>query len=128
MRPTLILLFICISQVLSAQTGTITITDNAGASDLIEQHISFNKDHGELPGYRIQILATNSLVTAKDEKASFLNQYDSYRATIVFEAPNYKLRIGNYTNRFDANRDLQILLVDFPNALIVKDLINITEE
>lgn len=108
------------------QTGNIVINDQAGANQLIEQHISFNKEHGELPGYRIQILATNSLVTAKDAKSGFLQQYD-YRATIVFEAPNYKLRIGNYTNRFDANRELQVLLESYPNALIVKDLISITE-
>lgn len=109
------------------QTGTVVINDQAGATQLIEQHVLFNKEHGELPGYRIQVMATNSLVTAKDAKAGFLKQFEDYRATIVFEAPNYKLRIGNYTNRFDANRDLQLLLESYPNALIVKDLISITE-
>lgn len=109
------------------QTGTVVINDQAGAAHLIEQHILFNKEHGELPGYRIQVMATSSLVTAKEAKAGFLKQFDDYRATIVFEAPNYKLRIGNYTNRFDANRDLQLLLESYPNALIVKDLISITE-
>lgn len=128
MRILLIILILFVAADLSAQTGGVVINDHAGAGQLIEQHISFNKELGELPGYRIQLMTTNSLVTAKDEKVKFLNQFDSYRATIVFEAPNYKLRIGNYTNRFDANRDLQILLADFPNALIVKDLINITEQ
>jgi hypothetical protein len=109
------------------QTGTVVINDQAGAGQLIEQHVLFNKEHGELPGYRIQVMATCSLVTAKEAKAGFLKQFDDYRATIVFEAPNYKLRIGNYTNRFDANRDLQLLLESYPNALIVKDLISITE-
>ena len=109
------------------ETGTVVINDKAGAGQLIEQHVLFNKEHGELPGYRIQVMATSSLVTAKEAKAGFLKQFDDYRATIVFEAPNYKLRIGNYTNRFDANRDLQLLLESYPNALIVKDLISITE-
>ena len=109
------------------QTGTVVINDQAGAGQLIEQHVLFNKEHGELPGYRIQVMATSNLVTAKEAKAGFLKQFDDYRATIVFEAPNYKLRIGNYTNRFDANRDLQLLLESYPNALIVKDLISITE-
>lgn len=37
-----------------AQTGTITIKDNAGAGALVEKHIFFNKEHGELQaiGYR----------------------------------------------------------------------------
>lgn len=128
MRILLVILISFVATGISAQSGGVVINDYAGAGQLIEQHIAFNKELGELPGYRIQLMTTNSLVTAKDEKVKFLNQFDSYRATIVFEAPNYKLRIGNYTNRFDANRDLQMLLADFPNALIVKDLINITEQ
>ncbi|MFI5170760.1 MAG: SPOR domain-containing protein [Chitinophagales bacterium] len=110
------------------QTGVITIKDNAGAGELIEKHIYFNKEHGELPGYRIQVMATTSLMSAKDSKALFLQRYENYHASIVFEAPNYKVRVGNYMNRFDANRDLQDLLVEYPEAYIVKDLINITEQ
>ncbi len=127
MRTLFVIITLFCASTTFAQTGNIVVNDQAGAGELIEQHVLFNKEHGELPGYRIQILATNSLVSAKDAKSNFLKQFDGYHATIVFEAPNYKLRIGNYTNRFDANRDLQIILESFPNALIVKDLINITE-
>jgi hypothetical protein len=128
MRILIVILLLFVAAESNAQLGVVVINDHAGAGPLIEQHIAFNKELGELPGYRIQLMTTNSLVTAKDEKAKFLTQFEGYRATIVFEAPNYKLRIGNYTNRFDANRDLQLLLSDFPNALIVKDLINITDQ
>lgn len=112
--------------VLHAQTGNITIHDDAGASDLIGKHIMFNKDHGELPGYRIQIFAGTSLTNAKEAKSSFLKVFD-LPAVIIFEAPNYKVRIGNYTNRFDANRDLQSVTLDYPDALIVKDLITVNQ-
>lgn len=111
-----------------AQTGTITIKDNAGAGALVEKHIFFNKEHGELPGYMIQVFAGTSLITAKDSKALFLQRYSDYNASIVFEAPNYKVRIGNYTNRFDANRDLQEIITEYPSAYVVKDLINIAEQ
>ncbi len=110
-----------------AQTGVITVKDNAGAGTLVEKHIYFNKEHGELPGYRIQLSATTSLMSAKDAKALFLQRFTDYHASIVFEAPNYKVRIGNYTNRFDANRDLQEIITEYPAAYIVKDLINIAE-
>lgn len=108
-----------------AQTG-ITIHDEAGAGELVERHIFFNKEHGELPGYRIQVFAGTSLSDAKDQKAQFLKNYD-IAATIIFEAPNYKVRVGNYTNRFDANRDLMIVKNYNSDALIVKDLIRISE-
>ncbi len=128
MKSGLLLIAVFIVFAANAQTGIITIKDNAGAGALVEKHIFFNKEHGELPGYRIQVFAGTSLITAKDAKALFLQRYADYNASIVFEAPNYKLRIGNYTNRFDANRDLQELLTEYPNAYVVKDLINIAEQ
>lgn len=108
-----------------AQTG-VTIHDQAGAGELVERHIFFNKEHGELPGYRIQVYAGTSLSEAKEHKSAFLKSYD-IAATIIFEAPNYKVRVGNYTNRFDANRDLMIVKNYYSEALIVKDLIRISE-
>jgi len=109
-----------------AQFVHITVDDQAGATELVERHIFFNKEHGELPGFRIQVYSGASLSEAKDRKAGFLNKYEM-SAMIVFEAPNYKLRIGNYTNRFDANRDLQIIREYYPDAFIVKDLVKLTE-
>ncbi len=128
MKSILTLIIIFYHLVSFGQTGVITIKDNAGANELIQRHIYFNKEHGELPGYRIQVMATTSLITAKDTKAAFLQRYENYPASIVFEAPNYKVRIGNYINRFDANRELQDLIIEYPSAYIVKDLINIKEE
>lgn len=107
------------------QTGNITITDNAGATELVEKHIYFNKEHNELPGWRIQVFASKSLLEAKDVKSSFLSGNDDMDAAIVFEAPNYKVRVGNYHNRFEANRDLQMILTYYPNAFICRDMIKI---
>lgn len=110
-----------------AQTGTITIHDNAGANALVEKHIYFNKTHSRLPGWRIQVLSTPQLSEANREKAKLLQQMDDMRATVIFEAPNYKVRVGNYRNRFDANRDLQNIMLYYPNAFICKDLVDVKD-
>ena len=118
-------MFVCLSTLSLAQTS-VQIDDQAGAAQLIERHIFFNQEHGELPGYRIQVYSGVSLSDAKDRKSAFLQSYDMY-ATIIFEAPNYKVRVGNYTNRFDANRDLILVQDRYTDALIVKDLIRLSE-
>lgn len=129
MKLTGLLSFLFYSTMLvHAQTGNITITDNAGATELVNKHIYFNTEHSKLPGWRIQLFSTNSLLDAQQAKSSFLAQYDDIQAEVIFEAPNYKLRIGNYHSRFDANRDLQLVLVDYPNAFICKDMIKINDE
>ena len=123
------IVFLLSAKFATAQTiGTITINDKAGAAELIDKHIFFNKEHDALPGYRIQIYSGTSLVSAKDIKVNFLRKFPEYNASIVFEAPNYKLRAGNYTNRFDANRDLQDIIAEYTTAYVVKDLINISEK
>ncbi len=124
----LILSVLCILALpVFSQTGIITINDQAGATQLVEKHIYFNKEHSELPGYRIQILSSASLGDVKSAKSSFLQKFPEMKANIEYESPNYKLRIGNYTNRFDANRDLQDILLYYPNAFIAKTKIIITE-
>lgn len=115
---------ICISSVF-AQTGSIHIIDNAGANELVQQHITFNKERSKLPGWRIQIFSSKSLLEAKDAKSSFLNSNEDMDAEIVFEAPNYKVRIGNYKDRFAANRDFQQIVTLYPNAFICKDMIHV---
>jgi hypothetical protein len=125
MRAALAILFFMGTSTLFCQTGVVTISDNAGANALIEKHIQFNKEHGELPGFRIQVLSSSSLSDVKSAKSTFLQKFPEFKANIVYEAPNYKLRIGNYTNRFDANRYLQELLIYYPNSFIVKDMIQI---
>ncbi|HCK22457.1 MAG TPA: hypothetical protein DHW15_09920 [Bacteroidetes bacterium] len=117
-------LALSLSAVVSAQTGSVTINDFAGADELVEQHIYFNKEHSQIPGWRIQIYSSASMSDAKNEKAKLLRTTSDLHATIVFEAPNYKVRVGDYLNRFDAYRDLQEILFEYPDAFICKDLIN----
>lgn len=109
------------------QTGSITIHDHAGATELVEKHIYFNKEHSKLPGWRIQVFSTPQLSEANREKAKLLQQLDDMHATIIFEAPNYKVRVGNYRDRFDANRDLQNIMLYYPNAFICKDLVDVKD-
>ena len=51
-----------------------------------------------IEGYRVQILATIQLAKAEQlqkDLSSILNQ----KIYIVFEAPNYKVRVGNFIDR-----------------------------
>jgi hypothetical protein len=118
------LLTLPFATLVSAQTGSVTFNDFAGADELVEQHIYFNKEHSQIPGWRIQIYSSASMNDAKNEKAKLLRSTSDLHATIVFEAPNYKVRVGDYLNRFDAYRDLQEILFEYPDAFICKDLIN----
>jgi septal ring-binding cell division protein DamX len=47
--------------------------------------------------------------------ASFPNQ----RAELFFETPNYKVRVGKYTSRLEATKNLQVIKRKFPAAFLL---------
>jgi len=47
------------------------------------------------------------------------------RAYLTFKAPNYKVRVGDFRTKLDAQRFLIELTADYPNAFIITDQINL---
>ena len=71
-------------------------------------------------GFRIQLLATKDRMNAEKllNELSVLYEEEIY---IIFEAPNYKVRIGNYIDRKDAEKVRNFLTNrGFPSAWIVR--------
>ena len=76
-----------------------------------ESAISSKNDSGQadIEGFRVQVFATQDRRKADGikEELSFMFDENIY---IIFEAPNYKVRIGNFLDRDDAEK-LRIALV-----------------
>lgn len=69
--------------------------------------------------YKIQIFnGTND--ESKKVLLQFRRDNKNYDATIIFNTPTYKVWVGNYKSRIDAERNLELLRKKFPNALIIK--------
>jgi hypothetical protein len=86
-----------------------------------------NPDNKAIPGYRIQIFfdsGLNSSDRAKQVQDEFLLIYPEIPAYVSWKAPNYRVRVGDFRTRLDAERELQLILIDYPNAWVIKDEIN----
>ena len=69
--------------------------------------------------YKIQIFnGTND--ESKKVLLQFKRDNKNYDATIIFNTPTYKVWIGNYKTRIDAERNLLYFKKKFPNAILVK--------
>jgi hypothetical protein len=75
-------------------------------------------------GYRVQVLATRYFERA-DSLAVIMNFFFSDSVYVDFEAPNYKVRIGDFTDR-DSAESLQQELVQmgYNSAWILRARIN----
>lgn len=69
--------------------------------------------------YKIQIFNGTS-EESKKTLIQFKKENKDYDATIVFSTPMYKVWVGNFNTRIEAERNLNILKKRYPTAIIIK--------
>lgn len=94
---------------------------------LVSKHILINQNREGIPGYRIQIFfdsGTNSKTNAQGIYDGFRAKYPDIAVYLTFKAPNYKVRVGDFRTRLDAQRFLMEISTEYPNAWIIPEQIN----
>jgi len=129
-------LFLALSLVSVAQyqeEGSVVVIQNSMVDSLLHQYeglrlkIMENPDNKAIPGYRIQIFfdsGSNSSDRARQARDEFLVKFPDIPAYVNWKAPNYRVRVGDFKTRLDAERTLQYILTDYPNAWVSIDEIN----
>ncbi len=118
------LLFICMFMLFSyhriqAQSGTLKVHQDAKITQLLELKKSLEKDNKLTDGFTIQLYYGN-LGKANSVLGNYRNKYGSWPASIEYETPNYKVWVGNFTTRIEADRALLEVHRNFPTAFILK--------
>lgn len=99
--------------------------------NLIEQSIDL-KDQvfKEVKGFRVQILATKSIeaATLTEQEAKDLFSSMEHTVYLIFDAPLYKIRVGDVTSRDDAE-EIRDVAKDYGyrEAFIVPSKVNIPQ-
>lgn len=92
------------------------------------KHLLQNRQIKGIPGYRIRIFSESG-VGAKDRqkrvRARFLSLYKDVDAYYSYDGLNFKVYVGDCRTRSEAARLYERIYDDFPNAIIVKENINI---
>lgn len=120
-----LLLFILLPLVSSAQTPSADSLQRDVKADprvktAVNKHIDTNVK-SKSKGYRVQLYSGVDNDKAKNIKSKFLNEYGKdAHAYIVYDAPNFKLRVGDFRTRLDAYRFLRKIKANFPSAYIVE--------
>lgn len=77
-----------------------------------------------LQGFRIQLLATNNFDDANTTRNALITAFPDVWIYLVFEAPTYKIRVGDFVNRAEAKPLLdQFQAQGYKKAWIVPDRI-----
>ena len=111
---------------LLADADTAVTLQDTGTEDSVAVVEWVERDQSVM-GFRLQLYSTTSLDEAerkRDELAAKLLEFeqDAESISLVFDAPYYKIRYGNYLNRNDADLQRSVLQkIGLTDAWVVRD-------
>ncbi len=94
---------------------------------LVNRHIAISQAKRTMPGYRVQIYFGSDRTKANEVKTDFLQLFPNKGAYLVYQQPNFKIRVGDYKTRLEAMKFLREVQDLYSAAFIVKDEVKLPE-
>lgn len=116
------LTFLCIGLNMAAQkaqNGSLQITTDPGIDQLQQQYIEQNRADHKLTGYRVQIYNGRKSETL-NKRSEFISQFPSVPVYTLYEAPEYKVQVGDFRTRLEAEKFLNQVTATFGSGFVVK--------
>lgn len=122
-------LFVSIGAVAHSQLVTDTVNNNVfvvkdSRIDLLaKKKAEINKKAADAKkptkGYRIQVLNTTDRNQALAAKSKLLAQYPDHKTYLMYTAPYFKIRFGNFVERAEADELKKELAKMFPAGVFI---------
>ncbi|MCJ7446938.1 MAG: hypothetical protein MUO72_04540 [Bacteroidales bacterium] len=116
------------------RTGELNIIQSPGVDTLLYRYILSNKKQKTsegrqgMPGFRIQIYASsnrNAREESNKANADFMSKFPDIISYAMYAEPGYfKIRAGNFRTKTEGMKYLLSVRKEFPNAILVPDIIN----
>jgi hypothetical protein len=113
------IIFVVYSSNSYAQDGNTTISQDPKFEHLLNEKRKINSSITVNDRYKIQIYNGESEI-AKKTLGEFKRNFKNFDGTIVFSTPAYKVWVGNFKTRIEAEKNLIHLKKRYPNAFLIK--------
>jgi hypothetical protein len=103
--------------------GVVSVSMDPRIGQVIEDH-KIATAEARIKGFRVQLCSesgNNAKAAANAQKAAFLRQYPGMAAYLIWESPNFKVRIGDFKTRLDATLFWKQIQSAFPESYVVMD-------
>ena len=90
-------------------SGNVNIIKDYRVDYLLDKHLSIAKYEQTIDGYRVQIFfdaGNNSQTNANHSRTEFMKRQPDVEAYIIFDSPYYKVRVGDFRTRLEAQHFL----------------------
>jgi hypothetical protein len=122
---------------LSGQTATLEnflsklqVKQDPRITDMLIRHNQINQKRNGTDGYRLEIFFSSD-TKAREQAVRVKNEFNlvfpDIASYMLFQTPNFKVRIGDFRNKSEALKAKAHIASKYPNAFIVKDNIRFPE-
>lgn len=106
------------------QNQYVQIQSDPRLDSLVDQHIEANKAANGIQGFRVQVFFGSERKPAQDAKAKMQQLMPEEEVYLVYQQPYFKVRVGDYRTRLEAEAIYRKLMHEFDKVFIIPDKIN----
>lgn len=110
-----------------SEYGSITSINETGINTLVNKYEAILKAKNGVDGWRVQIMFKTKKEEIQQLKITFIKLYPGIPAYLKYEAPYYRLRVGNCRTKLEAIKIKQEISKNFPDAYAVPEIINFSQ-
>ena len=112
--------------------GEYIVIQDPYIDTILQKHVEMNEalllntDNYAINGYRIQIFeesGNKSSTRAREVMADFSVKYPDVPVYLTWQAPNFKVRVGDFDTRMKAEGFLNKIKKSYPIAWVIRDKI-----
>jgi len=110
--------------------GKLSIRQDSRITELLLRQSQINQKRHGTDGFRLEIFFSSdskAREVATRVKNEFNLIFPNIPAYVLFQTPNFKVRVGDFRNKSDALKSKANISSKYPNAFIVKDNIRFPE-
>ncbi len=115
-----LILGICFWAMASLGAQEIQLNEEPKVAQLMKTWVSANRAEPKIEGWRVQIMASTDRLQVEQGRNRFRTEYPDVAANWVQEQPYYKLRVGAFRTKQEAQAFIATL-TGWPGAYPAKD-------
>jgi hypothetical protein len=125
------LLFVARQGLAQTDSGSVVVRKDPRVDSLVQKQIEINElttrdARRNVPGFRIQVVSSPDRNKVYAAKVKVYEEFPDLKPYLIYQAPNYKLKVGNFQTQEEAEQALQQLSRLFPSGLyVIRDIIEV---
>ncbi|WP_395044238.1 SPOR domain-containing protein [Flavobacterium sp.] len=114
-----LVLIITFNSINVMKAQNIVLSQDEKFEQLLNEKRKLNSSLTINNNYKIQIFSGDS-ESSKKVLVDFKMEFNNYDSTIIFNTPVYKVIVGNFKTRIEAERNFIVLKKKYPNSILIK--------